>query len=412
MPVVMTLEDLGPGLRLYQPLYMGNLVLLPAGRVLTEEDLDSLRKRFPNAHLSIADPVLDEFTEFENESHDQEVAVQVHRRLGRVLQTTRQKLRGRTAMEGIDLAGMQRVVADVMRYIGENPVASAILRSSGGWSTHLQEHPANVFYLSLLIGTRIRQYVRDERTRQSAARQMPQSFAVDLTPLAIGALFHDIGMVSIEHLYKKEEPLTAEELEAVRAHPIEGETMLPRDMDPVTRMVVRSHHERFDGAGYPKGQPGKKVHIFSRILRVADAYDSATSSQVYKSQARTPARALWEMTRGHAAKAYDPAVVRVFASLIQPFPIGAKIRLNCGRFGVVLRHDPREPFRPVIVIAFDEEGRRLPKKRLVGPIDLADDVDVRLEEFAGEKLDYVNHMAPPESQPAPEKITLFDCHFP
>ena len=68
-------------------------------------------------------------------------------------------------------------------------------------------------------------------------------------------------------------------------------------MPSAAKMVVRWHHENFDGSGYPDRKPGSSLHVFVRIARICDAFDAATSEKFYK-QAKSPVRALWEMTFG------------------------------------------------------------------------------------------------------------------
>ena len=113
--------------------------------------------------------------------------------------------------------------------------------------------------------------------------------------------------------------------------------------------IIIHHHENYDGSGYPYGLKGDEIHILARVLRIADAYSAATADQVY-SEACSPVRALWEMTWGPVSQFYDPIVMKLFASLVQPYPIGAKVQLNSGYTGVVVRYGHESPFLPEIII--------------------------------------------------------------
>lgn len=413
MPIVLSVPDLRPGLRLCRPLYNGHLVLLPAGRILEASDIDALTRRAPHAQLCVGDPILDDAAEFDDDSADFEVVAQVHQRLGRSIQHARRKLQGRSALTAQDIDDLRATVAEIIEYLQSHPVTSAVLLSTADWTCHLQEHTANVLYLCLLIGSATRQYVRAERERQTHADRLYAKLSMDLTPLAMGALLHDVGMIPLEALYGKHEPLTADDREQIRAHPDAGADLLPKDLDAVTRLVVRTHHENMNGSGYPQGLPGNKLHIFTRIVRVADAFDAATSPRVYR-EAKTPARALWEMTAGPYAHMYDPAVTKMLAALVQPFPIGAKLRLADGRYAVVVRHNRRAPFHPVVIVAYDEDGQALPRRRLVGPIDLSAQPDVQITRFGHERLDFLaqgDSVRPDPSTP-PEAEMLFQFHYP
>jgi len=325
----------------------------------------------------------------------------------------RSKMAGRTSLKTADIAGLQSEIEQVMQYLRENPVATAILFHSGKPQSYFHEHAANVFYLSLLIGNAIRDYVFKERERTSHARSLSIRYGMNLTPLALGCLFHDLGMIPLEHLLEKEDPLTDDERELILEHPIAGVDVLPRDFDAVARMVVRTHHENYDGSGYPEGISGQRLHVFSRGVRVCDAYDAGTSNKVYR-QAKSAARVLWELTEGPYRCHFDPVITKILMSLVQPFPVGAKIRLSCGRYGVVVRHNRRAPFRPNVIIAFDEDGKRIKKSDLRPPIDLSLEHDIKLLEFAGDDLRFLNHHPGAQTDVcvANAAETLFDFVYP
>lgn len=388
MPVILHVDELEPGMRLYQSIMRDAQIILPAGKELEEWEVNSLRRRFPHLMVRIGDPVLDAMVEFEDDTREQEVAVAVHRRIGKLMVNVREKLGAQTSLDSGDIAGLQNAIDEVMRYLAENPVSAAMLLHTSEWGSYLQEHAANVFYLSLLMGNAIREYVFRERERTTRGRNMSLRYGMNLTPLALGCLFHDIGMIPIEHLLSKEDALSPADRDLIRDHPTAGAEMLPETMDAVARMVVRTHHENYDGTGYPAGIPCEKLHVFSRIIRVADAYDAGTSHRVYR-RAKSAARVMWEMSQGPYQRLFDPQVLKIMLALIQPFPIGAKIRLEDDTYAVVVRHNRRQPFRPVVMVAFDESGSRLPKKDLRPPVDLAESDTLRLSEYAGDDLSFL-----------------------
>ena len=104
-------------------------------------------------------------------------------------------------------------------------------------------------------------------------------------------------------------------------------------------------------------------------------------------------RALWEMTYGPYRKFYDPVLMKVFASIIQPFPIGAKLVLADGRTAVVVKYNRKSPFQPTVVIAFDADGRRVPADKLEAPVNVGEGNDLRLESYGAEDLRYVAEMS-------------------
>jgi HD-GYP domain-containing protein (c-di-GMP phosphodiesterase class II) len=106
-----------------------------------------------------------------------------------------------------------------------------------------------------------------------------------LRTLATGGLLHDIGKLLVpDEILKKPGALTASEFELVEEHPENGRRLL-RELggfgDRVLRLV-RDHHERLDGSGYPNGAKGEEIDLDTRILSVCDVYDALLSRRVYR----------------------------------------------------------------------------------------------------------------------------------
>jgi len=159
-------------------------------------------------------------------------------------------------------------------------------------------------------------YARGHSSRVTVfAQAMAKRIGLDkdrLSVLRLGALLHDIGKLSVPSaVLLKRGPLTVAELCQVRRHPAAGVRMLrslgaPREILP----AVLHHHERWDGAGYPRGKAGEKIPLEARILAIADSFDAMTSTRPY----RTPRQvedALAELERC-AGTQFDPELVRAF----------------------------------------------------------------------------------------------------
>ncbi|MFC4971580.1 HD-GYP domain-containing protein [Paenibacillus sp. GCM10023248] len=101
------------------------------------------------------------------------------------------------------------------------------------------------------------------------------------------ALLHDIGKIGVrDDVLLKEGRLTDEQFEIIKLHPVLGESIL-KQIEPAEAMApllpgVRSHHERYDGKGYPDGLQGQDIPEFGRIIAVADAFDAMTSDRPYR----------------------------------------------------------------------------------------------------------------------------------
>jgi HD-GYP domain-containing protein (c-di-GMP phosphodiesterase class II) len=132
---------------------------------------------------------------------------------------------------------------------------------------------------------------------------------------AHGFLLHDIGKIGIpERLLLKTGPLNPSEWDVMRTHPVVGAHIVT----PIRVLgdavdVVRFHHERFDGRGYPHGLRGKEIPLAARIFSVVDAYDAMTSDRPYR-QARSPDEAIEELARCSGTQ-FDPYVIEAFLVL-------------------------------------------------------------------------------------------------
>jgi HD-GYP domain-containing protein (c-di-GMP phosphodiesterase class II) len=131
----------------------------------------------------------------------------------------------------------------------------------------------------------------------------------------ICGLVHDIGKIGIpESILQKPGKLTDDEFSQIRAHPVIGENIL-RDVPQLKPVLpgVRSHHERWDGKGYPDGTEGEHTPLFGRILGVADAFDAMCSSRAYR-DGLSRAEVLDEMTACSGSQ-FDPKLVQAFLTI-------------------------------------------------------------------------------------------------
>ena len=265
----------------------------------------------------------------------------------------------------------------------------------------------------MVVGNSIKQYILEERQRLSRSNRLERAYALNLTPLAMGCLLQDVGMLSLKDICNAVGDLTAEQRKRLEQHPIIGEKMLPQSMSSVARMVVRTHHENFNGTGYPNHIPCEKLHVFSRIIRVADAFDAATSPRIYK-RAKSVVRVLWEMVDGPTREHFDPVITKVLSHMLHPFPVGAKLKLSNGMTAVVVRQNRKAPFRPLVIIAFDGKGQRLPKEQLKPPINLQEHGDLTIVSYNGEDLSYIGTttVIPSDANKPKERTELLAYSYP
>jgi len=127
-----------------------------------------------------------------------------------------------------------------------------------------------------------------------------------------GALLHDIGKIGIaEDVLNKKDKLTKEEMELIRMHPVSGERIIGHiEMFQAYRPIIRSHHERMDGKGYPDGLKGNEIPLDVRIVTLADSYDAMTSNRAYRSA--LPTELAVEELKLCSGTQFDPQLVDLF----------------------------------------------------------------------------------------------------
>ena len=147
---------------------------------------------------------------------------------------------------------------------------------------------------------------------------------LDMQALEAAALLHDIGKLAVpEYIISKPGRLTPEEFEKMKIHPIVGAEILERVNFPYPVVpIVRGHHEKYDGSGYPDGLKGDEIPIGARILSVVDCLDALASDRQYRNA--IPLDDAMEIIVQEAGRSYDPQVVKILKERYRELEAKAK----------------------------------------------------------------------------------------
>jgi HD-GYP domain-containing protein (c-di-GMP phosphodiesterase class II) len=243
-------------------------------------------------------------------------------------------------------------IVDIVAENTLDPDAGLAIADLAPADQYLIRHPINVTALGLTLG-RI-QFQRDGWVDYRGERRRDR-LEERLWLLGMGLLLHDIGTMTVPlDVLNKPGKLDDREWALMRGHPEAGVAMLnPRSTSPLVLAVVRDHHERIDGGGYPRGISGEEIHPFARIAAVADVYDAVTSNRPYRRP--VPRHEAVSLIVGATDTAFDPDVVATFRGVVSPYPVGTEVRLADGRTGVVAQVDPETPDVPLVRVA-DGDG--------------------------------------------------------
>ena len=169
----------------------------------------------------------------------------------------------------------------------------------------------------------------------------------------------DVGKTQLPlTLLLKPGPLDEKEWKLARSH-VDLAGGIIRGMDGMTPRVmelVQSHHERFDGSGYPDKLKGHAIPVFAKIAGIVDTYDALVSFRPYAGE-RPPHEAM-RYIYGLRGTLFQDEVVVKFMQVVGAFPTGSVVELNTGAVGVVLAQNPQR-LRPRLALVTDEAKRRM-----------------------------------------------------
>lgn len=345
------------GMILAQPVYGSTgAMLIPAKTTISQHHIDNLKKRGVS-EVWIEDPRM------EGVIIEDAVANPIKIKALQTVRTLFQKASKNKDKKEVIIpdAIINGIVSDMLDDIASarNRVLNTFQPATG--ENYLPVHTVNVAMLAMTIG------------RQMGLNDMA------LFDLGIGSLLYDLGMAFLsEELLLGKEHFSDEEFEELKNHTGYGFEALQKNVSvtATAQSIALQHHEKFDGTGYPRGISGDDIHVYSKIIAVADVYDSLLSDRPNRNKFQPHEAYEYIMTAGGFD--FDLDVIQAFTMCIAPYPVGTMVRLNTGERGVVSKVTWGLATRPTIRIFYNAKGEAITTKL---DIDLASKPSILIDEI-------------------------------
>jgi len=320
-------------------------VLLKPGFVLDRQSIDRLTELGVHG-LWIRYPGLEAVMRFISP----EVLAE-HARLTRLLGSGLDRIT-RDAAAPLAFQPYARAVRALVRKLGDEPTCQMLVADVVRADNRIVTHSSNVCFLSLTMGLKLENYLVLQR------RKLSQADARNVENLGVGALLHDIGVLGLDQEVRERYLNTGDEQDrAWQSHVKLGYDRVRHSVEPTAAVAVLQHHQRFDGRGYPaipvrggRARPlrGEEIHIFARIIAVAELFDRMRCPLSNAVEAAPAVRALRRLADEARGGAIDPIVFKALLAVAPPYPPGTLVTLNDGFPAVVVGYDPARPCRPIV----------------------------------------------------------------
>jgi HD-GYP domain-containing protein (c-di-GMP phosphodiesterase class II) len=320
------------------------------------DDVSELQEKL--AQAGVTHIIVDEPNEGERDLADEEKQREVAKRTyERTIAVTKDVVNSARMGRSANVRKIKRAVQNIIDQVLNNEISLVGLTTLRDYDDYTFTHSVNVCIFSVSIGKRL---------------GLPRSQLFDL---GMAALVHDVGKgrVPVEVLTKQGK-FTPEEWRQMQGHTWLGALNLFKlrglsDVPYRSMITAYEHHMKVDLTGYPESIRPRQLSVFSKIIAVADVFDAATSSRVYKA-AKSPdqiLREIWE----NPGFGYDPVLVKALINLVGVYPVGTCILLDTYELAVVHSANPdlSQIHRPVARVVLSANGHKNENPPLVNLAD-------------------------------------------
>lgn len=250
--------------------------------------------------------------------------------------------------KGLNIKKTKQIASHVVNSVIRNPNTLV-------WLTQLQEKGQYIYGHSLRSAILSAVFGRHLGIQENA-----------LEVLVAGVLLADIGKTKLSRkLLNKTDKLTAEERKTFESHVELGVELLAKDrsLDHNILTIAETHHERFDGSGYPYGLVGDEIPAFGQIAGIVDTFDAMTSKKPYGAVYTSSHAMEWLFKQRN--KLFSAKLVDEFIQAIGLYPAGSVVQLSDGSTGLVLSHNKKKRLKPEVLLIRNNRDQILEKPKFI-----------------------------------------------
>jgi HD-GYP domain-containing protein (c-di-GMP phosphodiesterase class II) len=310
------------------------------------------------------------------------ISTHVQREMAASMNSTAQNIKEALPIKQQGARAVQKLIKENKQYLSKYISGSGMTRAVEHFIAEILNQPSivlNISELSKTPGDLFTHAINVTVTALCLGRKFRFSYE-EMKQLGIGAINYDLGIVALPAtITEKTDAFTEEELELFRQHTVFGYLMLSQNpaIPPTSSAVALQHHERQDGAGYPRGIKGENrpplkdfsrknvIHRFAEIVAVADAYDMLIAGRQPFSGRHRVQDAL-KIVIGMGGGALNSEIVKALIGIVPIYPVGARIRIInapvaqlVGYLGVVARDNPENLELPQIILYETKNHQRI-----------------------------------------------------
>jgi HD-GYP domain-containing protein (c-di-GMP phosphodiesterase class II) len=291
----------------------------------------------------------------------------------------------REAHAEVDFTNYRKTIQGLIESLVAEPLAASYIVELGGTAECELRHASEVCFLSVLLGLKLQGYLVQQR------RRLRPSDARDVVSLGVGAALHDIGMTALPQDVRLRHEVSHDDSDPQwRQHVTRGHKMVSGNIPPAAAGIVLHHHQHFDGSGFPtnvgpdgrvRGLTGEEIHVFARIVCVANHFDRLRLPPNGVPQPRV--RVLKQMLAGELTTRFDPVILATLPIVVPAFPPGSMVTLNSGDRAVVTQWHAEAPCQPTVQLLMasdDAEAKVNPESQ---QYDLRNCRDLQIVEHDG-----------------------------